>query len=477
MEGVGVCTLTDGNSSHGDYPYLVMAEAQGQTFKRAFHQLLGRGGWGAVFKVAQQIASALDAVHKCELIHRDVKPLNIIINVEDEKGTLLDFGIVRMKDSSQTAEGTRIGSSGFSAPEQIAGPPVFASDQWSLAACFYFVLTALRPGARPGDESNPNRLELGVELDQRIYNGEVTPFRDVRKIVDVPDCVVDAITKALAHEPADRFSSVMEFVRAMEMGISDATAPVLPDEGTEAALRQWLQVSEGDMDTPILLTPSADKPHSPAPLPALLATLEETPPALGSITEEVSRPATQRSFVAPAIVASLVLAAAAYMLWGRAAGPSSVASAREIAPSQKQELTPVEQPIAIAPTSVEARIVATFDDVPVDGLVVQVGESSPTTPATLPMPIGSSIVTVTDSRFAGIYTCVVSAVSPACEVDLVRVPVETARTGSSNRGKRGKSSKGRKLPEDEKSMFNKFDKPLPEGEKSMFNKFDKKVSP
>ena len=135
------------------------------------------------------------------------------------------------------------------------------------------MLTAMRPGARDGEEGRAGHRELGNTIDQRIYDNSIVPLRDVKTIVAVPDSVVDAITKALAYEPEDRFASVTEFVRAMEVGIADATAPVLAGDATEAELREWARVSDGDMETPILLTPFA-----PAAEPNLLRTLEETPP-------------------------------------------------------------------------------------------------------------------------------------------------------------------------------------------------------
>jgi len=469
------------NSSHGDYPFLVMAEAKGATFNRSFHELLERGGWGAVFAVAQQVASALDAAHERKLIHRDIKPLNIIIDAEGQRATVLDFGIVRMQDSYLTAEGMRIGSPGFSAPEQLSGNPVTASDQWAFAACFYFMLTAMRPGARDGEEGRAGHRELGNTIDQRIYDNSIVPLRDVKTIVAVPDSVVDAITKALAYEPEDRFASVTEFVRAMEVGIADATAPVLAGDATEAELREWARVSDGDMETPILLTPFA-----PAAEPNLLRTLEETPPrqAHVSTTEEVVRSKPQRSFVAPAIVATLVLAAVAYMLWGRGVEPSSVASAQDLSTVATQKLTepPIDSVAPVgavevvdagsAPLSVAASIVTTVEGKGIEGLAVHIGDSSSVTPASVELPIGSTVVTVDDPRFVGVYACEISARAPRCEIQLLR---KTAKPVASKGARPQKGKRTKPHSSDDESMFNHLGKP--KGEKSMFNKFDKKGSP
>tara|TARA_R110002073_G_C9496099_1_gene581315 strand:- start:6724 stop:9324 length:2601 start_codon:yes stop_codon:yes gene_type:complete len=472
------------NAAHGEYPFLVMAEATGQTFNHAFHDLLEGGGWTAIFKVAMQAASALDAAHELKLIHRDVKPPNIILDAENEKATVLDFGIVRMKDSYLTAEGTRIGTPGFSAPEQIAGETVPASDQWSFAACFYFMLTALRPGARPGEESNPNRRELANTIDYRILEDEVTPLRKLKHHVKVPESVLSAITRALSHEPAARFSSVAEFVRAMEAGTAHVTPPVFSTDPTEMALRKWVQSCDADMETPLLLASSsvplnsAAFPTAETPLaltPETLETVLPTPQAALHVekTEEIPRRSTLgASYIAAGVVAILAIALV-FILRSRGEGEPTqqqahlaVTASPEPALQLEEALDDVEEVEAPQPlvTEVPARVIATHNGVAIEGLEVRVDKQSSVTPSIFNLSVGTSPVTVLAEEFAGTYECSVSAELPVCHIVLAAKPVKEPQP--SKAAKRGKR-RNRKIPEYEGSLIRRYDD-KPTGEKRKY---------
>lgn len=91
------------NGQHLDYPFLVMEKAKGAIFGRSFHPPLARAVWGVVFTMAKQIASALDTVHAKDIVHRDIKPNNIVVDPDTGKA------VSHLSETQLTAKGVRIG--------------------------------------------------------------------------------------------------------------------------------------------------------------------------------------------------------------------------------------------------------------------------------------------------------------------------------------------------------------------------------
>lgn len=161
-----------------------------------------------VLKIVAVIADALDYAHQRKLLHRDVKPANILIAEPDTAGyrTLLaDFGIAR--DTSEvnglTATNTAIGTVDYAAPEQLMGRPLDGrADQYALACTTFHLLT----GRPPFADSNPAAV-VGCHLS-------TPPPRpgNLRHDLGVIDGV---ITKAMAKQPYDRFGSCREFASAL----------------------------------------------------------------------------------------------------------------------------------------------------------------------------------------------------------------------------------------------------------------------
>lgn len=159
-------------------------------------------------RILGQVGSALATVHAKGLVHRDVKPHNVLLwsaGSEDEHAMLTDFGIAKAVDDTRGLTGMAlVGTPGYMAPEVCLGrPATAASDQYSLA-CTAFEMLA---GRLPYDGT-------GVELKEAA--AEQTPLRleDVSNGISRDVC--DVIAKGLEKEPRHRFASVRDFVKALK---------------------------------------------------------------------------------------------------------------------------------------------------------------------------------------------------------------------------------------------------------------------
>ena len=167
-------------------------------------------------KMLQQTADALDYTHARGVIHRDIKPGNIMI---DSTGTakIMDFGIARITDTrTVTPTGMVMGTVEYMAPEQILGETLDGrADQFALAVVAYQMMTG-------STLFGPNSV---ATVTYKIVN-EVAPPPSTRNSA-LPRGVDAVLAKALSKKPQDRFVSCMEFVGALSLAFSEApTAPV-----------------------------------------------------------------------------------------------------------------------------------------------------------------------------------------------------------------------------------------------------------
>ncbi len=163
----------------------------------------------------RQMASALDYAHDRNVVHRDIKPGNVMFDNQGE-AYLVDFGIARLvnESTSLTATGSVIGTTAYIAPELWSGQPASpASDQYALAIMVYELLT----GRRPFEAVTP------VHLMHMHLNELPTPPQAYRP--DIPQAVSLVLDRALAKDPTQRFPTVTAFAQAFEGAVAGAAQP------------------------------------------------------------------------------------------------------------------------------------------------------------------------------------------------------------------------------------------------------------
>ena len=186
--------------------YLVTRYVEGASLDEVLGQGVLTGG--GVVRLASGIGSALDALHRTGLVHRDVKPSNIIVDTGG-RSLLTDFGVARGEaDTALTAAGRVVGTVDYLAPEVIRGEPATpASDVYALGCVAYECLA----GAAPFAELDFNETCL-AHLET-----EPADLRDRR--ADVPEPLLWAAMRALAKDPAARPGTGAAYARLLRAGL------------------------------------------------------------------------------------------------------------------------------------------------------------------------------------------------------------------------------------------------------------------
>lgn len=185
--------------SDGDLPFLVMQYVPGPSLQARVDE---RGPLEAkeVLRIARQIATGLAAAHAQGLVHRDVKPANILLEQSVERVLISDFGLARtVDDATLTRTGIVAGTPHYMSPEQAGGRAVDSrSDLFSLGSVLYFMCTG-----RP-----PFRADQAMAILNRICHDTHRPVDEVNP--DVPAELAETIDRLLAKDPGDRFRNADE---------------------------------------------------------------------------------------------------------------------------------------------------------------------------------------------------------------------------------------------------------------------------
>lgn len=219
--------ITDGGA-----PYLVMEFCEGGSYGDALKRGY-RYPWDEATDVAVSIAGALESSHRAGIVHRDVKPDNILL---DGYGVpkLADFGVARAgAQTAMTAAGSLVGSLAFIAPEMVIGEePSPASDMYALAATTHTLITGEPPFIRHTDTSiAPLLLRIAHDTPPRLPEH------------DAPAHIADVVERAMAKNPAERPASCAEFAEQLRtarqsVGVAASSYQVVPlarPSGTPAA--------------------------------------------------------------------------------------------------------------------------------------------------------------------------------------------------------------------------------------------------
>ncbi|MFE9958870.1 protein kinase [Micromonospora sp. NPDC005299] len=203
----GSATLADGSQ----VSYLVMEYVDGEPLVTWIRRA-GRLDPASTMSVVGQAAHALHAAHLAGIVHRDVKPGNLLVK-RDGTVVLVDFGIARASTMAGiTAAHMVLGTASYMSPEQAAGQPVSpVTDVYALGAVAYYCLA----GRPPFEGDNP------LQVAMRHVQDEPPP------LVGTPPPVVEVVRRALAKRPADRFPSALALAEAAQ-DARDATLAGLP---------------------------------------------------------------------------------------------------------------------------------------------------------------------------------------------------------------------------------------------------------
>lgn len=157
-----------------------------------------------VYRIIQVVAQALDYAHRQNIVHRDIKPGNIMYDASDRQVKITDFGIARITDSVKTRTGSFLGSPSYMAPEQMTGAHVDGrADIYSLGVSLYQLLTG----------ALPYKADSLANLAYKITNEKFRPVREVR--ADLPASATRIVNKALQKNPEKRYASGAEMVAAL----------------------------------------------------------------------------------------------------------------------------------------------------------------------------------------------------------------------------------------------------------------------
>lgn len=161
-----------------------------------------------VYELIATVAEALAYAHEQQVIHRDIKPGNILYDPDENRVVVTDFGIARVANSARTQTGEIMGSPLYMSPEQLrgvrVGPP---SDIFSLGVTLYQLLGS----------ALPFRGETIAELSYQIVQSRHRPLREVRK--DLPRSAARIVNKALQKDPAKRYATAADMAKALRSAL------------------------------------------------------------------------------------------------------------------------------------------------------------------------------------------------------------------------------------------------------------------
>lgn len=338
VEVSGGGTLADGR------PYLLMELLEGGTLSdRLRHR--GPMTWDEATGLAIRLAGALETAHRCGVLHRDVKPANVIADA-DGRWKLGDFGVARMDGDPRTQTGHGFFSVSHSPPEVFSGAPSTPQrDVWSLASTLFECLS----GHPPFGEGDTPLVVMG-----RLATESVPDLRSA----GVPDDVCTAIERALDKEPTNRHPSAMAFADELAAARAARGLPRVP-----------CIVTTGCADDATVIVD--DLPPAPGALPKAAPTRRRTAPLV---------------LAAAALLVALAVGAVALATGvGGGAQTQSVAAASE----------PVDgEPAADAPTTDPDVETTEGDAAEADGVAAGDGtaQDEPSTEATpaSPPPAGGA---------------------------------------------------------------------------------------
>lgn len=291
---------------HDGTPYIVMERLPGRTLGDIIAQ--GPMSSGQVRAMLDDVLGALETAHAAGVLHRDIKPGNILLSTSGDSLKVADFGIAKTGGAAHTMTGQIIGTMAYMSPERVAGAPAsVADDLYAVGLMAYEALLARR--AFPQD--NPAALARAIMDDPPP---PVTAFR-----ADVDPVLAEVVTRAMAPDPRARFASATQMRAALA--------------GDPAALS------------------AGAAPSAPPSRPATRVMASPLPPSMTYVPPPSRRFAGRAPKLAgaAAVLAAFAIAALALAMdpFSTAPAPQPVSTSTPVAPPPPPPpVTPVQQPAA-----------------------------------------------------------------------------------------------------------------------------------
>lgn len=208
LDHPNICTIYEAGTTESGEIFIVMPCYEGETLDR----IVARGPLSCerAVSLAMQIGRGLAAAHDELIVHRDIKPQNVIVTRGDTV-KILDFGLAKLAGAPRSAPGLVIGTPEYMAPEQLRGDPVDQrADIWSLGVLLYESLAG----------RSPFRAESIEATWRAILDTEPRPLHEVRS--DIPSAIDAILVRALAKDRNRRYSRVEEMISDLSRLTSDS---------------------------------------------------------------------------------------------------------------------------------------------------------------------------------------------------------------------------------------------------------------
>ena len=275
-----ICTIHDIGSTGDGRLFIVMAQYEGQTLKQKLEA--GPLEIETAIEIAAQVAEGLTKAHAQGVVHRDIKPGNLIIT--DEAVKILDFGLAKFATALQlTIEGSTLGTAAYMSPEQVRGEEADArSDLWSLGVVLYEMLAGRVPFHGAYAEA----------VAYAIRNETPASLRSQRPVV--PEALEQLVFRALHKEPSVRYQSARDLARALRMlqgrtMVQDLLTEPLPEQRrTSVALPPPAPRRHGRRTAAIVAAVLAVIAAGAYPL--LTGSVERVPVAIAPIVNQTGYP-------------------------------------------------------------------------------------------------------------------------------------------------------------------------------------------